>query len=181
MLHRFASCSSVAGAIAVFAALALSPLSAEAQWKWRDGSGRVQYSDLPPPQAVPDQDILSRPSSQRKAAAAAAASVAVIPASGSAAAGAASSALAPRTTDPELETRLKKAEADEAAKAKAEQVRAAAAKADNCSRARTQLRTLDSGVRLARANEKGEREFLDDRQRAEESRRAQDAIAADCR
>ena len=180
MFHRPASRSFVAGAIAVFAALASLALPAEAQWKWRDGSGRVQYSDLPPPQAVPEQNILSRPSSQRKAAAAAA-PLAAVAASASPTASAASSALAPRTTDPELEAKRKKVEADEAAKVKAEQVRVAAAKADNCSRARTQLRTLDSGVRLARANEKGEREILDDKQRADEARRAQDAIAADCR
>ena len=180
MLHRPASRSFVAGAIAVFAVLASLALPAEAQWKWRDGSGRVQYSDLPPPQAVPEQDILSRPSSQRRAPVAAG-PVAATAASASPAASAASSALAPRTTDPELEAKRKKAEVEEAAKVKAEQVRIAAAKADNCSRARTQLRTLESGVRLARANEKGEREILDDKQRAEESRRAQDTINADCR
>ena len=180
MVHRNPSRSFVAAAVAVFAALASLALPAEAQWKWRDGSGRVQYSDLPPPQAVPEQDILSRPASQRRSAPIAS-PVAAIAASASAAASAASSALAPRTTDPELEAKRKMAEADEAAKVKAEQVRIAAAKADNCSRARTQLRTLDSGIRLARANEKGEREVLDDKQRADEARRAQDVVAADCR
>ena len=37
-------------------------LPAEAQWKWRDKGGHVQYSDLPPPAGTPDQDILARPS-----------------------------------------------------------------------------------------------------------------------
>ena len=34
-------------------------LPAEAQWKWRDKGGHVQYSDLPPPAGTPDQDILA--------------------------------------------------------------------------------------------------------------------------
>jgi hypothetical protein len=51
---------------------------------------------------------------------------------------------------------------------------------DNCGRARAQLRTLDSGVRVTRTNDKGEMEYLDDKQRAAETKHAKDAIAADC-
>jgi hypothetical protein len=36
-------------------------VQAQTQWKWRDKTGRTQYSDLPPPSAVPEQDILARP------------------------------------------------------------------------------------------------------------------------
>ena len=43
------------------------------------------------------------------------------------------------------------------------------------------MRTLDSGIRIARTNEKGEREILDDSQREEEVRRTRDVISADCR
>lgn len=35
--------------------------SAQAQWKWRDAKGNVQYSDMPPPAGVADKDILQRP------------------------------------------------------------------------------------------------------------------------
>ena len=43
------------------------------------------------------------------------------------------------------------------------------------------MRTLESGMRLARTNDKGEREILDDKQRADETQRTrQDVIAADC-
>ncbi len=155
-------------------------LPAHAQWKWRDKSGQTQYSDLPPPQGVPEQDILSRPASAKRrstgpAAAAASAAASAVP---GAATGA---ALAPKTVEPELEARRKKAEADEAAKAKIEEAKIAAARAENCTRARTQMRTLDSGIRVVRANDKGEREILDDKQRASEVKRTQDIISADCK
>ena len=168
---------SLATILAAF--LALVALPAEAQWKWKDKSGHVQYSDLPPPLGTPDQDILARPSAQRRntlsplPAASAASSAQVV--------GSASSPLMPKLVDPELEAKRKKAEADQAVKNKAEEDRVAALKADNCARARAQLRTLDSGIRVTRTNDKGEREFLDDKQRADETRHAKDAIAADCK
>lgn len=157
--------------------LALVALPAEAQWKWKDKSGHVQYSDLPPPIGTPDQDILTRPTSQRRNAAASP----FMPASAASALAAASSPLKPRMVEPELDAKLKKAEAEQAAKVKADEERLAVAKADNCAHARAQLRTLDSGVRLARTNDKGEREILDDKQRADEARRAKDVIAGDCK
>ena len=159
-------------------ALLLVSLPAEAQWKWRDKGGRVQYSDLPPPAGTPDQDILSRPTAQKRNAAAPAQ-----PASAASAplASAASSPLVPRTVDPELDAKRKKTEGEQAAKNKVEEDRIAAVKADNCARARSQLRTLDSGIRVTRTNDKGEREFLDDQQRADETKHAKDAIAADCK
>ena len=164
--------------LAVLAASAIA-LPAEAQWKWRDKSGHVQYSDLPPPSGTPDQDILARPSAGMRrsspppAAAAAATSAPPAPAAASAVA---------RTGDPELEAKRKKAEADAAAKAKADQDKMAAMRADNCGRAKAQLTTLESGIRLAHSNAKtGEREFLDDKQRADEVRRTREIIAADCK
>jgi hypothetical protein len=164
---------------AALVGLALA-LPAEAQWKWRDKSGQTQYSDLPPPSTVPESDILSKPSGARGR-------VALItpPQAASAAAsgpaGAASGVLAPKTVDPELEARRAKADADQAAKVKAEDTKIAGARTENCARARAQMRSLDSGVRISRTNEKGEREILDDKQRLEETRRSRDIIAADCK
>ena len=42
-------------------------------------------------------------------------------------------------------------------------------RAENCARARSHMSSLDSGMRLSRTNEKGEREILDDKARAEEN------------
>ena len=172
MARPIAVRSIVIGAAALLAMLALP---AQAQWKWRDGAGHVQYSDLPPPASTPEKDILARPN-QRKAAQNNAA-----PASAASAPAAASSPLVARTTDPELEAKRKKAEGDQAAKQKVEDDKVAAAKADNCSRAKSQVKTLESGVRLARTNDKGEREILDDAARDAEMKRSRDTVAADCK
>ena len=153
-------------------------LPAEAQWKWRDQNGRTQYSDLPPPAGIPEQDILSRPgpgTKRRPITAQPAASGA-----SAAAVAAASGVPAPRTSDPELEAKRKKVEAENAEKQKVAEAKVAAQRQDNCNRAREQLRTLDGGLRLARTNEKGEREVLDDKARADETKRTRDIIAANC-
>ena len=42
-------------------------------------------------------------------------------------------------------------------------------------------RHLDDGLRIARVNKDGEREVLDDQQRADEAKRARDVIAAECK
>jgi hypothetical protein len=145
-------------------------LPADAQWKWRDKGGQMHVSDLPPPSDVPDKDVLQKPDVARRKVAAA-----PLPAS-------AASGLRPAAaTDPELEARLKRGEQERSAQQKEEDKRVAAAKAENCARAREQIRTIDSGVRLSRVNDKGEREVLDDAQRAAEAQRARDVAAADCR
>lgn len=162
-------------AIGAATVLALLALPADAQWKWKDGTGRVQYSDLPPPTSTPEKDILARPNERK---------IAVSPAfaaSGVSAAGSASATLAPKTTDPELEAKRKKYDAEQAARVKADEDKVAAARADNCLRSKSQLKTLESGVRVAKTNEKGEREILDDEGRDTEMKRSRALIASDCK
>ena len=146
----------------------LLALPADAQWRWRDASGRVTASDLPPPREIPEKDILQRPGGVRAPAAAVPAIAASAPAPAPA-------------VDKELDARQKAADQQQQAKAKAEAQRLAAVRAENCSRARSHLANLESGQRLARVNDKGEREFLDDNTRADEARRAREIIASDCR
>jgi hypothetical protein len=159
-------------ALAAFLGLTLA-LPASAQWKWRDKAGQTQYSDLPPPPSVPESDILQRPNANQRLA----------PAAAAAASNAASGAptLAPKGSDPELEAKRRKAEQDVAAKKKAEDEKVAIAKADNSLRAKAQLRTLESGERIARTNDKGEREIMDDTARASEAKRTREVISADCK
>ena len=83
--------------------------------------------------------------------------------------------------DPELEAKRKKAEEEEARKKKIEENRVAAAQAENCTRARGQLAALEQGQRIVRYDAKGEKEYLDDRTRAEETQRVRGVIAADCK
>ena len=89
--------------------------------------------------------------------------------------------MAKAKVDPELEARKKKSEQDQSDKLKAEEDKVAAQRAENCRRARSHMATLDSGIRLSRTNEKGEREILDDKQRADEINRTRQIISSDCR
>jgi hypothetical protein len=158
--------------------LALSP--AHAQWAWRDANGRITASDRPPPNTVADKDIVSRPKTNKPATGAAAPAASA--ASTSVAAAPAPGAEAAKTaTDKEVEARKAKAEQEQAAKKKADEAKQAAVKAENCQRARQQMASLDSGIRIARVNAKGEREILDDAGRAAEVNKAREVIASDCR
>jgi hypothetical protein len=151
-------------------------LPAAAQWKWRSTGGQIQYSDLPPPPGVADRDILQRPSGNTGR------NGPVAPVAATSSEGAASTpSLAPKGTDPELEAKRKKAEQEQADKVKADEQKVAAARAENCNRARAHMRTLESGVRLTRVNDKGEREVLEDAQRNEEINRTRAVMTSDCR
>lgn len=180
-------------AAAVLSGGLLACPEAYAQWVWRDANGRVVASDLPPPRDTPERNILQRPkqampasadAAKRENPAPGAAQSASAPTAGGlsaapARAPAQGSAKAP--VDPELEKRRKAAEQAQAAQAKADEARLAEQRRENCARARGHLAGLESGQRMARMNEKGEREILDDRARADEIRRAREVIAADCR
>lgn len=152
------------------ALLVMLAAPAQAQWKWRDASGRITVSDLPPPRETPEKDILQRPDGTVRRAAPAAA-----PASAPAA------VPAPPMVDRELEARRRAAEQEQAAQQKADEERVAQQRAENCRRARAHLSALESGQRIARMNDKGEREILDDRARADEMRQARQVISTDCR
>lgn len=160
---------------ALCATLATATPSAWAQWKWKDRNGQVHLSDLPPPRDIPDKDVMQRPTdSVRRAAAAAAAQASA------ASAPVPAVAVKPKV-DPELEARKARQEQEQRAKDKAAEDKASAQRSENCQRARQHLATLESGMRIARLNDKGEREILDDKARAEEMQRARQVIASECR
>jgi len=142
-----------------------------AQWQWVDETGRRVFSDTPPPLSVPDKNILKRPGSHTQPT--------VVPEPTPAAA----EPLAipkPSGRDSALEARKKQAEEAEQAKKKAEAERQAKLRAENCERAQRAKATLDSGMRLATTNAKGEREILDDTGRAAEAKRLEGIISSDC-
>lgn len=158
--------------IALIALVCSAPLAALSQWQWVDKDGRKVFSDQAPPPDVPADRVLRRPG--QRASAAPVAEPVSAPA-------AAKPALAkPSGVDKTLEERKKQAEAAEAAKKKAEDDKFAALQAENCQRAKQAKATYDSGVRVARVNAKGEREFIDDNERAAESNRLNEVIARDC-
>ena len=69
----------------------------------------------------------------------------------------------------------------EAEKKKAKEEEFAKARAENCQLAKRAKANFDSGVRISQTNAKGEREILDDAQRATEIQRLEKIIASDCK
>jgi len=167
-----------AARIALLALLCSAPLLAAAQWQWIDKNGRKVFSDQAPPPDIGPDKIVKRPGGPRGA---------VVPAveppatTTAAAPAAAASIPKPAGKDKVLEEKKKQAEAAEAEKKKAEEAKVAALRAENCSRAKTSKANFESGVRISRMNEKGEREILDDAQRAAEIKHLNDVIGRDCK
>jgi len=151
--------------------------SAQAQWKWRDARGNVQYSDLPPPQGTPEKDILQRPPGQARP------TIIVSPAGApaSAASAPAPAASTPSKAEQEAAARARKEQDTQAARQKEEERRLAEQRRDNCNRAQANLRELRNGSRLTRTNEKGERVYMDEAQIAAEGSRTRDIIPSECR
>jgi len=172
--------NSIIRSIGLVAAILLST-GALAQWQWLDKDGRKVFSDRAPPPGVPDKNILKRPGLRVVTPLATQDSTDAVPANGAAAAQPAASAPKISGVDKDLAEKKKKAEQEEAAKRKAEEERVAKARADNCARAKQAKAGFDSGVRLSRINQQGEREILDDTARAAEAQRIQSIIDADCK
>jgi len=124
---------------------ALAGTASATLYKWTDANGRVVYSDQPPPSGVKNETVLGAP---------------------------------PPPSNPNAvkdmaakELDIKKRQADAAEKdKKAESQRADNAKrAEECARAREQLRQLAAEqIALVRVNEKGEAVYVDDVTRRKE-------------
>lgn len=161
--------------------ICLLPLAADAQWQWIDKNGKKVFSDQPPPTDIPEKNIVRRAGPPARTGSGVAAPEGTATTDKGAEAPVAPGAPKAPTVDKDLEEKTKKAEADEKAKQAAEAAKLAKAKAENCSRARESKATMDSGMRIARVNAKGEREILDDNQRVAEQRRLQSVIDSDCK
>ena len=147
--------------------------ASSAQWLWLDANGRKVFSDQPPPISVSEKDILKQPG--------AAASESPAPsAAASAPTAAASRPVKITDKEPALEAKKKQAEKEDAAKRKAESDKNAAAKADNCTRAKNNLATLQSGIRIATAGASGERIVMDEPAKTAETKRLQEIVTSDC-
>ena len=159
---------------------------AMAQWQWLDKDGRKVFSDRAPPPGVPDKSILKRPGAPRVLAPLMKENDSggtPLDTNASGIAGEPSVNSAPRISgiDNELADKKKKAEQEDAVKRKFEEDRVAKVRADNCVRAKQSKAGFDSGVRLWRFNQQGEREIMDDATRATEAQRIQAVIDAECK
>jgi hypothetical protein len=150
---------------------------ASAQWAWKDDSGRLVYSNIPPPPSVKASQIVRQPgaSSQSQRASAPDEVEAEKPAA------APTAANAPKSyAERDAEFRKRQQErAENERKAQEEQQRSAQ-KAAECERSRGYLRALEDGVRITRTDPSGNRAYLDDSQRAAEMDRIRKAVRELC-
>lgn len=167
----------------VIAAACFMSVAASAQWQWVDKDGRKVFSDRAPPADVLEKNIVKRPGvratpeppGNKVLQSNQTGSSAVAPTTPTAA-----NVPQPSGVDKGLAEKKKQAEQAEIAKKKADEEKQLQTKQENCSRAKQAKATYDSGMRMAKTNEKGEREILDDAARAVESKRIQSVIDSDC-
>ena len=145
------------------------------QYKWLDKDGKVRYGDVPPP-GVKATPMRAPPG----------------PASAPPAAKGATGKDKDKDKDKQARKgpltpaeqekafRERQEEEKKAAEKAAQEQQQASAKRENCERAKEALRAIESGQRIGRVNEKGERYFLDDAQRAQEAERARQSAQQAC-
>ena len=154
-------------------ALALCAAGANAQqYKWKDSRGRTVYGDLPPAgvKAEPLRSASPPPSAAPSAA---------TEEGGAKAAAKPSRPLTPAEQEMEFRRRVK--EAQEAAAKQAEKNKTERDREQKCELAREQERTLSSGQRISRVDEKGERYYINDAQRDQELAQARRSVSQWCK
>ena len=149
---------------ALLLATLVASLAAQAQvYQYKDASGRMVYTDQPPPGTAKSKVLSSEAASTSGA-------------SGN------SSAAAPKSAaDRELEFKKRQKEQQETARKSEKEAADKAARKEDCARAQKNLQMLESGERITARDDKGERVFLDDSQRAAEADRARKAVADLCK
>ena len=152
------------------AALAFSAGAAAQMYKWKDKNGHVRYGDTPPPGV--DATRMGAPATGYAGPAAPAAPPGDVRSEKN------GKGDKPLTPEQAFEKRQKERAAAEEKAEKERQL--AATKRANCQSAQAQLRTLQSGQRMATINAAGERVFMDDEQRVAETARAQKAVSDWC-
>jgi hypothetical protein len=155
----------IAKTLLLAAACAFAAAAMAQQYKWVDKNGKVQYGDVPPPgvKATPLRPVPSAPAAKAAEKSAAAKKGPQTPA------------------EMEADYRKRQQEATKDREKQAQEEQAAADKRENCARAQEYLRTLQSGQRIARTDDKGERYFLEDAQIAQETAKARQAVQQSCR
>ena len=142
---------------ALTAAALLLACAAQAQiYQWQDENNRTVLSDLPPTGKVRQQRMIETEAQ---------------PAEGDA---------GKTQADREMEFRKRQRASQENAERAEKEQRARAQKQENCDTARRNLQVMESGDRLVMYDDKGERYFLDDTQRAQEIAKARQVVQVNC-
>ena len=164
----------VVGMVGLVAALAaIAPAAAQQLYKSVGPDGKIQYSDRPPADGRKAEKVTaSRISSVGPGAP-----------SGAAASGeAAAKSSGPKTAaEQEQAFRQRRTEADEKARKDEKLAQDQRQKAESCAGAQRELAGLQSGARVARLNENGERVYLDDAGVQGEISRIQREVALGCK
>ncbi|MES2536699.1 MAG: DUF4124 domain-containing protein [Pseudomonadota bacterium] len=170
--------------IIAFALASLSQTTiALAQYVWVNENGVKQYSDMPPPSSVPKSRILKAPGAAARTPSApeAAPGEARDEKGENSGTAAAKKDKAPMTVaEKNADFQKRKIEQAEKDKKAAEKERMAADKAKNCERAQNYNRILQSGTRISTSDKNGERQYLNDEQRAREAKETRE-ILDDCK
>ncbi|HLB15384.1 MAG TPA: DUF4124 domain-containing protein [Burkholderiales bacterium] len=152
------------------AAVVAAPSLAQQLYKYTGPDGKVQYSDRPPPEGQKAEKITGRSST-------------VSPSTSAAAAGSdgAKSGAPKSLAEQDQDFRKRRLEAQEKASKDSKLAEEKRARDASCAAARRQLSGLQSGARVARINEQGEREFLEDNGIQQETQRLQREIDTGCK
>lgn len=158
--------------------LSLLPLLAGAEvYKWRDKDGSIKYSDTPPPTNVKVEAVGKKAVKPVQAAPIPSGEIQSAPQ------GATDKAAtkAENAKDPAQDAAKLKQRNDEIEKKnKAEKEAQAKIKAENCKAAKANYELYKQGGRVTRMNEKGEREYLDDKQLQDGATEAERLIRENC-
>ncbi|MDN4051764.1 DUF4124 domain-containing protein [Massilia sp. YIM B02763] len=154
--------------------LVLMAAPAFAQYSWIDDKGTRVFSDRPPPAGTPEARILKKPRTLDALAPSAAPATAPAPASAPAEPAKAAPTLAEREAD------YRKRQAQQAEAETKEQLAAhkQTMQMERCKSLKRREMTLTAGTRLSEYDEKGQRSFVSDEERARrlaETRRMQGA------
>ena len=136
-------------------------------YKWVDKDGKIHYSDQPP--LAGDAKKMKQKSKDTPAA------------SSSASPGNAATKPASSAADQELEFRKRKTEKEEAEKKQQADAETAKKNKEYCNNLLGDLRSHSDGTRLVRYNDKGERIFLDEKERSDSKKQLENRIAKDCK
>jgi hypothetical protein len=173
LIHLFAAC----------AALSLAATAVAEVYTWKDATGRVHYSDQPPPNM--DAKPTTKDTGPRYAPAVAdnaSQSAARAQSDPKANAAAPATQSGPKTwQEKELEAKQKHAADQEAEAKRKQEADRADEKKRYCDGLRNNLTMLERGGRVTTSNAAGERVYLDDSQLKQEADRTRGQLARDCK
>lgn len=153
----------------------VSTLSHAEIYKWKDKDGTIRYTDTPPP-----SNIKQEPMGSKKAVKPAAKEPLSQVEGGKQAVPVTKSATPVPVNEEDSAAALRQRNAEAEKRNKQEKEAEAKRKAENCKAAKANFETYNQGGRVYKMNEKGEREYMDDKGLQEGKAQAQREIEENC-